>query len=281
MTTRLGRQNFALGVQNLEHSHQWKFAVEPLVMRASVGDGWRDDGLDFSWQTKQGWSAGLGVYDGDGFPSVKSAGLNAINGHIGWQGERSSFSMSSAYFNVNGRATKQSTTTGHTHSQASCQQASIGQVCFDGSTNISVLEGQWLWPQYYTTVSGEAWLKQENGRLFSPTGDVDYQGTLTGGWLTVDTQLAFRFHTFMRVESLAGEHRLAGANSALIASEAGIANSDKQPYRLGLGASWTTSTGMKLTVEGHQEHINSLKNNLFVVRYQVDLWSLFNAHLLK
>ena len=63
-------------------------------MRASVGDGWRDDGLDFSWQTKQGWSAGLGVYDGDGFPSVKSAGLNAINGHIGWQGERSSFSMS-------------------------------------------------------------------------------------------------------------------------------------------------------------------------------------------
>lgn len=281
LTTRLGRQNIALGVQNLEHSHQWKFAVEPLVMRASVGDGWRDDGLDFSWQTKQGWSAGLGVYDGDGFPSVKSAGLNAINGHIGWQGERSSFSLSSAYFNVNGRATKQSTTTGHTHSQASCQQASTGQVCFDGSTSISVLEGQWLWPQYYTTVSGEAWLKQENGRLFSPTGDVDYQGTLTGGWLTVDTQLAFRFHTFMRVESLAGEHHLVGANSALIASEAGIANSGNQPYRLGLGASWTTSTGMKLTVEGHQEHINGLKNNLFVVRYQADLWSIVKASLLN
>ena len=52
-------------------------------------------------------------------------------------------------------------------------------MCFDGSTNISVLEGQWLWPQYYTTFSGEVWLKQENGRLFSPTGDVDYQGTLT------------------------------------------------------------------------------------------------------
>ena len=72
-----------------------------------------------------------------------------------------------------------------------------------------------------------------------------------------------------------------GANSALIASEAGIANTDQRPYRVGLGASWATSTGMKLTVEGHQEHINGLKNNLFVVRYQADLWSLFDAYLLK
>jgi hypothetical protein len=60
LSVRIGRQHVALGMQNQEHSHNWIMGVEPLVMRASVADGWRDDGIDMRWQHENGWYAGLG-----------------------------------------------------------------------------------------------------------------------------------------------------------------------------------------------------------------------------
>lgn len=278
LTTRVGRQNIALGMQNLEHSHQWKFAVEPLAMRASVGDGWRDDGVDVLWQHQQQWYVGLGLYNGDGFPSNKSADFNVVNARLGWQKNNRYLVVSAARFDASGRATKQTAATGHTHNQASCQQASAGQVCFAGHADVLVLAGQWAWPQYKTTLNGEAWLKQENGRLFSPTGDVDYQGGIRGGWLMADYQFNTHVHGLVRAEILEGEHHLTGANAGLLANEAGISDSDKRPYRTGLGLLWTISTGFRVSIEGHQENINSEKNKLVIVRYQADLWPLLSPY---
>ena len=65
-----------------------------------------------------------------------------------------------------------------------------------------------------------------------------------------------------------------GANAALLAAEAGIADSSDRPYRTGLGLVWTGDKGVRLSAEAHRENINRHVNDLFLLRYQVALWDL-------
>ncbi len=274
LSVRVGRQHVPLGRQNQEHSHNWMMAIEPLVMRASVGDGWRDDGLDVLWQHENGWYAGLGAYQGDSFPSSRAAGIGAVSSRLGWQQDNHYLEVSIAHFKVDGRITDQQTSLSHTHTQASCVQASANVVCFDGKSQVAVLAGQWAWPQYKTIINGEAWFKYEQGDLFSTTALVDYQGMVTGGWLTADYQWTRQLHSYLRWETLQGRHQLVGANAALLAAEAGIADSSDRPYRTGLGLVWTGDKGVRLSAEAHRENINRHVNDLFLLRYQVALWDL-------
>lgn len=275
LSARLGRQNVALGRQNLAHSHSWIMGVEPLVMRASVADGWRDDGLAINWHHENGWYAGAGVYKGENFPSNKALGLNAVSTRLGWQQDDNYIEGSVAHFKVSGRATAQKTALTHSHSQASCEQATANIVCFEGKSQVAVLAAQWRLPHYKTTLNGEAWLKQEQGNLLSSTGQVDYTGLITGGWLMADYQFSPQLHSYLRVENLQGSHDLVGTNAALIANEAGISNSDERLYRTGLGVVFTANQGVRLSAEAHQENnVNKSNNTLFLFRYQIDLWTL-------
>lgn len=273
LSVRIGRQHVALGMQNQEHSHNWIMGVEPLVMRASVADGWRDDGVDMRWQHENGWYAGLGIYDGNSFPSSRSSGLQALNLRLGWQQDNNYLMGSIAHFNVNGRSTDQQTALTHTHSQASCEQAVVNMVCFAGDSQLAVLAGQWAFPHYKTTLNGEAWLKQEQGDLFSQTANVDYQGVISGAWLLADYQIVRQLHSFLRWETLQARHQLTGANAALVATEAGIAQSSERPYRVGIGMMWTDDKGVRISLETHHEKINQQSNQILLLRYQVDLWT--------
>lgn len=278
LSARVGRQHVALGRQNLAHSHNWTMGVEPLVMRASVADGWRDDGLDISWQHENGWYAGAGIYKGESFPSNQASGLNAVSTRLGWQQDDNYIEGSVAHFNVSGRGTAQQTALTHSHSQASCEQATANIVCFEGKSQVAVLAAQWRLPHYKITLNGEAWLKQEQGDLFSTTSQVDYTGLITGGWLMADYQFSPQLHSYLRLENLQGEHDLVGANAALVANEAGISNSDERLYRTGLGMVFAADKGIRLSVEAHQENnANKSNNTLFLLRYQMDLWLFFKS----
>lgn len=272
LSARLGRQNIALGRQNLEHSHNWIMGVEPLVMRASVADGWRDDGLDVSWQHENGWAMGGGIFKGEAFPSNQASGLNAANARLSWQQDDNYIQLSLAQFNVSGRATEQQNALTHTHSQASCDKATANIVCFKGDSQLAVLAAQWRFPDLKTMLNGEVWLKKETGNLSSLSGQVDYTGLITGSWLTANYQIKPSLQSYIRVENLQGRHDLVGANAALIAGEAEIGKSTGTSYRVGLGGVWLLPQGIRLSAEYHQQHIINQKNNtVFLVRYQVDL----------
>ena len=272
LSARVGRQYVALGKQNLEHSHQWQMGVEPLVMRASIAEGWRDDGLDLSWQHENGWSVGGGVFKGESFPSNAESGFNAVNARLGWQQDDNYMQLSLAQFKVSGRATEQQTVLGHHHNQASCIQASTNVLCFKGDSQLAILAAQWRFPDIKTTFNGEAWLKQETGTLSSLSGQVDYTGLITGAWLTANYQIKPSLQSYLRIENLQGWHDLLGTNAALIANEAGISQSKGTSYRTSLGLMWLVNKGIKLSAEYHQQHlINQQSNTVFLLRYQVDL----------
>ena len=272
LSARVGRQYVALGKQNLEHSHQWQMGVEPLVMRASIAEGWCDDGLDLSWQHENGWSVGGGVFKGESFPSNAESGFNAVNARLGWQQDDNYMQLSLAQFKVSGRATEQQNALTHTHSQASCDKATANIVCFKGDSQLAVLAAQWRFPDLKTMLNGEVWLKKETGNLSSLSGQVDYTGLITGAWLTANYQIKPSLQSYIRVENLQGRHDLVGANAALIAGEAEIGKSTGTSYRVGLGGVWLLPQGIRLSAEYHQQHIINQKNNtVFLVRYQVDL----------
>jgi len=197
---------------------------------------------------------------------------------VGWQQDNNYLMGSIAHFNVNGRSTEQQTALTHSHSQASCEQAVVNMVCFAGDSQLAVLAGKWAFPHYKTVFNGEAWLKQEQGDLFSQTAKVDYQGIISGGWLMADYQIVRQLHSFLRYESLQGRHQLTGANAALVATEAGIAQSSERPYRVGVGMMWTDDKGVRISLETHHEKINQQSNQLLLLRYQVDLWTLFKSY---
>lgn len=275
LTIKAGRQNVPLGQQNLEHSHNWLMGVTPLVMRASIAGSWIDDGVQIAWQHENGWQAQLGAYQADTFPSSKSKGANAVTANIAWQEDFRRLQLSVANFNVNGRTTEQQLTQGHSHNQAACLTPSLGQVCFDGQSNIIVLDAEQSWGRL--TLTTEAWFKRESGDLGSLSGLVGYTGTVNGAWLTAIYRWQDQWQFLARIEDLQGQHTLKGINAKLIAQEAGISHSDDTLYRLGIGAIWTDKRGIKLSAELHHENISQQDNLIFVLRYQVELTKLLTA----
>ncbi|PTQ89382.1 hypothetical protein [Agitococcus lubricus] len=273
LTALAGRQHVRLGEQNLVHSHNWQFGVTPLVMRAAIAGGWLDDGVSLAWEHEQGWQAFMGAYQADSFPSVKSQGANAINVGGGWQGHFSHWQLSAAHFNVNGRPTEQQLTQGHSHAQSACLVPTLGQVCFDGQALIVVASGAKRW--YGTEFSGEAWWKRETGDLASVSGLVDYQGDISGGWLMASHPLNPTIEASLRLETLAGQHQLTGANAGLIAQEAAIQDSAARLSRYGVGLTWRAPYGMTWRLELHQEDNKQQKNRIFLLRYQWDIASLW------
>lgn len=272
LTLKAGRQNVPLGQQNLEHSHNWLMGVTPLVMRASLAGSWIDDGVQLVWQHEKGWQAQVGAYQADTFPSSKSKGANAITANIGWQEDFRRLQLSMANFNVNGRMTEQQLTQGHSHNQAACLTPSLGQVCFDGQSNLVVVDAEQSWGRL--TLSTEAWFKRETGNLASVSGLVDYTGTVNGAWLTVIYRWQDQWQFLARIEDLQGQHTLKGTNAKLIAQEAGISQSDDTFYRVGIGAIWTDQRGIKLSAELHHENLGQQDNLIFLLRYQVELAKL-------
>lgn len=274
---RLGRQNVALGRQNLEHSHNWQMGVTPLVMRAAVAGGWLDDGLDVSWQHADGWYAGAGAFKGDAFPGVKNPGADAATVRLGWRPGAADWQLSAARFQVDGRLSEQATQAGHSHSQNACLQPGPGQVCFNGDSDVLVLAASQPVGQTRLILSGEAWLKRESGALASLSGQVDYRGVITGGWLNAAYAFSPQWTGLVRWEGLQAEHRLSGANAALLAQEAVIADSDATLSRLGAGVVWQNDRGVRVTAEVHHETLATDDNWLVLVRYQLALWPLLQA----
>ena len=275
LTIKAGRQNVPLGQQNLEHSHNWLMGVTPLVIRASLAGSWLDDGVQLVWQHEKGWQAQVGAYQADTFPSSQSKGANAITANIAWQEDFRRLQLSLANFNVNGRTTEQQLTQGHSHNQEACLTPSLGQVCFDGQSNIVVLDAEQSWGRL--TLSTEAWFKRESGNLGSLSGLVDYTGTVNGAWLTAIYRWQDQWQFLARIEDLQGQHTLKGTNAKLIAQEAGISQSDDTLYRVGIGAIWTNQRGIKLSAELHHENLGQHDNLIFLLRYQIELVRLLNV----
>ena len=173
--------------------------------------------------------------------------------------------------NADGRALVTLGSSGHTHSVPSCAAISADRVCLDGTARLLSLAARWTPRNSPFHAYGEWWAKQEDGRLDSIHGAPDYTGKLNGGWLDLGWRLAPAWETIARVERSVARHDLVGANAALVASQAGIADSARALGSTGVVLLWRPAEGHRLAAEWHRERSESAPNTIYLLRYQMAL----------
>lgn len=265
-----GRQLLPLGLLNPVHMHAWDFGIAPLALRGIINESWRADGLRADWSHPAGWSAGLGAWRNQGFPGADAGGFKLITGRVGWRDASDSLRLEAGYANVNadGRALLTTGLAGHTHSVPSCTRIATDRVCFFGTAQMAVLAARWQAPGSPWWVGAEWWAKREEGRLDSINGTPDYTGKLNGGWLDAGWRFAPGWEAIGRLERAVSRHTLAGTNAALVATQAGIADSDRALRSVGAVLQWRPADGHRLAAEWHREHTGPETNSVWLLRYQ-------------
>lgn len=272
LAVRAGRSQVPFGLLNREHAHNHDFGIAPLVYRAAIGDGWRDDGLNARLDWESGWFAGGGLYAGDSFPGASASGPGAALLQGGWEQDDAKLMVSFARLEADGRPTKSTSLIGHSHGQSVCHAPVANEVCLEGRSELVSLAGVWTSRQWPVSLDGEAWIKRETGDLFSTNGNAEYKGTVEGGWVTAHWTFCTGWQAMLRGEGMTASHRLNGPGSALVANEAGLGNADNTLTRVGLGLNWRPDSIQRISLEVHQEDTGAAKANLiFLTRYQVDL----------
>ncbi len=262
-----GRQLVPMGLENMKHFHTRPFGIAPLALRAAINDMWRADGVQINSEWGA-YSVGVGVWSNSAFPGAPSSGINLATLRAGWQNQTVQLEAGYARANANaGRALITTGVAGHTHAIPSCATVSANRVCMLGNADLLTLAGKWVVNDAWT-VSGEWWAKQDSGRLDSLLGTPDYVGKFNGGWLDIGWQPRARWEIIARSERLIGTHTLVGANAALIATQAGIANSSRPLTSNGILLRWQPWAGHLIALEYHRESVLLQPNTSTLLRYQ-------------
>lgn len=268
LQAQVGRQLVPMGLENMKHFHTRPFGIAPLALRAAINDMWRADGLQVNSEWESGYSVGAGVWSNSAFPGAPSSGINLATLRAGWQNQ--TVQLEAGYARASASAGRPLITTGvtaHTHAVPSCTTVTANRVCMVGNSDLLTLAGKWAINDAWT-VSGEWWAKRDSGRLDSLLGTPDYVGTFNGGWIDVGWQPRAHWEVIARTERLIGSHALVGANAALIATQAGIANSTHPLTSNGVLLRWQPLAGHLIALEYHRESILQQPNTSTLLRYQ-------------
>ena len=267
---RLGRQELPLGFENLIHDHARSFGIAPMAMRADVHDGWSADGLRVDIELPANFSLGGGLWNNTAYPGADAGGINLATANLSWHGKPWQAQIAYANADADGRALLTTGQGGHTHSAPSCSGApTLNRVCFDGRVHLLVLAARWQPETTPWWFGGEYWYRKESGVIDSIYGTPDYTGKTGGGWIDLGYRFNSKFSLAARLEQLQMSNYLNGANAALIAQQAGIANADQTPIGAGLVAEWYPLPELRLVAEWHYSTLNEQSDNSVMLRAQV------------
>lgn len=265
---QFGRQLVPMGLQNLQHFHTWKFGIAPLAMRAAINDSWRADGLQVNSDGSSGYGFGAGIWHNSAFPGAPATGSNLANLRLRWKNKQMQLELGYAYAaSGSGRPLVTLGSTGHTHTLPSCDAVSATRVCFNGHADVATFAGKLTMSNTWW-LGGEWWLKRDSGKLDSIYGMPDYVGTLNGWWLDIGWVPNPQWEFMLRTENLEASHRLVGANSSLIATQAGIADSSHPLTSNGVAVRWQPADGHHVALEYHREKVEIQPNTATLLRYQ-------------
>lgn len=268
LALRAGRQLLPLGLLNPIHMHAWDFGIAPLALRGAINESWRADGFNLNWQLPAGWSAGAGAWRNQGFPGADAGGLKLLTARAGWKNEALQLEAGYANVNADGRALVTTGNAGHTHSVPSCTRITTDRVCFFGTAQLLSLAARWTPVGSPLWLGAEWWFKREDGRLDSINGAPDYTGKLNGGWLDLGWRFAPGWEAIGRAERTLARHDLAGTNAGLVATQSGIADSDRALRSIGAVVQWRPAGGHRLAAEWHQERSGDATHSIYLLRYQ-------------
>lgn len=267
---RAGRQQVPIGFENMIHSHARTFGIAPMAMRADINDEWLADGLRVNVDLPAKFSLGGGLWNNQAYPGSDSDGVNLATASLTWYGNPWQVQLAYANADADGRALLTTGQGGHSHTTPSCSGAPTNdRVCFDGRVNLVVLAARWQPENIPWWFGGEYWYKHESGTLDSVYGTPDYTGESGSGWMDIGYRFNSRFSLAARLEQLQMSNNLNGANAALIAQQAGIANADQTPLGAGLVAEWYPIPELRLVGEWHYSELNDQSDNIFMLRAQV------------
>jgi hypothetical protein len=203
-----------------------RFSLTPLVKRGSLNTDWYDEGAAFAWRgDDDGWlrAVDIGLWRGVGFPgggdlpAVPTLHLQLGFGELALDGFF-------AYLQPDGRGTlsRGANSPGHTHTVPNCNVSATALVCFDGRVNLLGASFDWTphaWPMRF---SGAVLWRDEQGSLYSSSGDARYQGRTLGGWIDAAWDFAPDWQLAARYEGLQATQDLSGPGALLVALEAGL-----------------------------------------------------------
>jgi hypothetical protein len=194
--------------------------------------------------------------------------VNLAHLRLGWRNEAAQIEAAYAHAEVAaGRPLVTLGSAGHTHTLPSCGIVTATRVCFNGHAGVATLAGKWAGGATWW-LGGEWWRKRDAGKLDSIFGTPDYQGILNGGWLDLGWMPHPEWEVILRAERVVGTHRLTGNNASLIATQAGIADSDRALVSRGLALRWQPAEAHRFTLEHHRENVEVQPNSVTLLRYQ-------------
>lgn len=268
---RVGRQLVPLGLLNPQHAHTRDFGSVPLTLRSMVNDGWRADGLRLDAELGAGFAAGVGAWMQQGFPGTVSNRPDMQSVRLGWSNPQLKFEAGYAHTAIGQRALSTVGLAGHTHSVPTCSAASATLVCLQGAADIWTLAWRWQADADSVWLGGEYWDKHEAGQLSNNFGAPAYQGDLRGGWLEAGYPVLPQLQVLARAEKLVAKHSLVGINAALVANQAGIANSQQPLFSKALAVLWRPAPGYRLSGEWNQERLDGQNRAVYLLRLQMEL----------
>lgn len=253
-TLGVGRDKVGMGAPLSNGGDYDRFTLVPLVKRASLNVDWLDEGVVAAWQpggaspidvVELGLWRGTGFPGGGSLPPVPTLHVQASVGDFGLDGFVAALSP-------DGRGTYAQNTSnpGHTHNVADCNQSLAGLVCFDG--NVQVYGVSVVWDAHDErmplTVTAALLGRNEQGSLYSQSGDARYRGRTWGGWVDIVWAIDERWELAARGEALRATQDLSGPGASFVAAEARLL--PNQPaYRLATALAWRYDAAWRLNVE--------------------------------
>lgn len=247
-----------------------RFSLVPLVKRGSLNTDWFDEGAALAWRSEdeEGWlrAVDIGLWRGIGFPG--GGDLPPVPSlHLQLGVDEVLLDGFYATLEPVGRGTldRGTNSVGHTHTVPNCNVSLTGLVCFDGRVNMLGGSVSWMPHAWPVSVSGAVLYRDEQGALYSTTGDARYHGQTVGGWL--DLAWAFRpeWEVALRYESLSAVQKLSGPGALLVAIEAGLLP-NWPSSRLTSALAWSPAPGWRLSAELGVERTGGSDNAFAMLR---------------
>jgi hypothetical protein len=239
----------------------------PLVKRASLNTDWYDEGAVLGWRGDADSivrAVDIGVWRGLGFPG--GGDLPAVPSlHLQLGVDELVLDAFYAYLQPVGRGTlaRGPNNPGHTHNVPNCNFGIGGLVCFDGRVNVVGGSFNWTPHQWPVIVSGALLWRDEQGSLYSVSGDARYQGRTLGGWLDLAWDFQPGLQLAARYEGLQATQDLSGPGALQVALEAGLLP-NWPANRATVALAWSPQREWRLSAELGNER-NSGENNPFVM----------------
>lgn len=268
-TLGIGRTKVPMGRVLSNGGDYDRFTLVPLVKRASLNVDWLDEGVVATWLPGREGALDvveLGVWRGTGFPG--GGELPPVPSlHVGATVSGLQIDGFAAALQPKGRGTYAQNTgnPAHTHNVPDCSQSLAGLVCFDGDVQVYGASISWAPHDGPLTVTVAGLLRNEQGSLYSQSGDARYRAQTWGGWLDVAWALRGGWELAGRIEGVRAIQDLSGPGASLVAAEARLIP-NLPASRAALALAYFPTPAWRLNVEAGADRNGSVTTGYVAAR---------------